>query len=265
MYWEGKREMNRKAKTPARPKNRPSKPAPTPTRGTPVKRTVAARPSKPVARPPKKRPPVASVPPPKAMAVAEIPRPAAKVKAGAARPPKPAAAAAGRAPKAVAPPATAKAAAPTGRTGKAADAAATGSSAAYRGERRKRYETLVEMREQLTQTVRTLSNASLTSTRQPGEELADVGSDNFTREMGLALMTEDGHQLALIEEALERLDQGTYGKCIDCGGRISPLRLDAIPYAKLCVDCKGKREHMEAERMPEPTAEDLSQQDEITE
>jgi len=114
-----------------------------------------------------------------------------------------------------------------------------------RGEKKKRYDALIQMRDQLMEQIRTISLSSLTSSRQPGEELADVGSDNFTREMGLALMTEEGRKMALIEEALERLEQGSYGKCIDCGGRISSLRLDAIPYAKLCVDGKATREKSE--------------------
>jgi DnaK suppressor protein len=137
-------------------------------------------------------------------------------------------------------------------------------ASSYRGEKKKRYDSLVEMREQLFQQLRTLSASSLTSTRQPGEELADIGSDNFSREMGLALMTEEGRVLSLIDEALERLDQGGYGVCIDCGGKISPLRLDAIPYAKLCVDCKGARERNEQDAAPEPTTP-IAQQDELTE
>ncbi len=75
-----------------------------------------------------------------------------------------------------------------------------------------------------------------------GEELADIGSDNFNREMGLALMTEEGHRIQAIQEAIGRLKDGTYGVCMDCEKKIQPGRLDALPHAKLCVNCKSERE-----------------------
>src|SRR5690242_21964858 len=44
-----------------------------------------------------------------------------------------------------------------------------------------------------------------------------------------------------VDRALEKLDEGTYGTCDDCGGSIGTERLDAVPWAALCVDCAGKR------------------------
>ncbi len=103
-------------------------------------------------------------------------------------------------------------------------------------------ERLNEEREQLVRQIRTLSAASLVSSRQAGEELADVGSDDFIRETELALMTEEGKRLALINLALENLANGTYGVCIDCNKNISEGRLKAKPFARLCIDCKTLRE-----------------------
>ncbi len=48
--------------------------------------------------------------------------------------------------------------------------------------------------------------------------------------------------LSKVEEALKRFDEGTYGKCIDCGGDISIERLEAVPYAQRCLECKKKYE-----------------------
>ena len=112
----------------------------------------------------------------------------------------------------------------------------------YRGTKRKRYQALVEMRDLLSRQVRSLSTTSLTSSHQAGEELADVGSDNFSRQLGLALMSEEEQRLALIQDAIQRLEQGAYGTCLDCSQKIPAARLDAIPYARLCVDCKSQRE-----------------------
>jgi DnaK suppressor protein len=101
---------------------------------------------------------------------------------------------------------------------------------------------LLQEREQLVRQIKSLSSASLTSTRQAGEELADVGSDDFIRETELALMSEEGDRLALINNALEELGTGAYGICMDCDNPISAGRLKAKPYAKLCIECKSARE-----------------------
>ena len=101
---------------------------------------------------------------------------------------------------------------------------------------------LLDLRQQLTNQVRALSSVSLKASKQAGEELADVGSDDFVRETELVLMGEEGRRLALVDAALKRLDGGGYGVCKDCGQNISPGRLDAKPYAFFCIDCKTTRE-----------------------
>jgi DnaK suppressor protein len=103
-------------------------------------------------------------------------------------------------------------------------------------------EMLLKERDSLARQIRSLSAASLTSNRQAGEELADVGSDDFIRETELHLMSEEGRRLALINVAIESLDDGNYGTCVDCSKPISVGRLKAKPYARLCIDCKTLRE-----------------------
>ncbi len=110
-------------------------------------------------------------------------------------------------------------------------------------------ESLLEKRDQLVDQIKNLSAASLNQNRQAGEELADVGGDNFMQEMELSLVGEEEKMYYLIEEALERMQNGEYGICNDCGDKIPRGRLEAIPYAKLCVGCKEKRE--ENEGMPQ--------------
>jgi len=72
--------------------------------------------------------------------------------------------------------------------------------------------------------------------------MADVCSDNSRHEMELRLMSEEGDILELIEKAIQRLVDGTYGVCQDCGERISEKRLEARPYAVYCIKCKSARE-----------------------
>ena len=119
------------------------------------------------------------------------------------------------------------------------------SNPVYRGKKKEQYDRLLELREQLVEELRTLSDHSLTYNKQAGEELADIGSDQFLREMELGLVTEEGRKVRLIDEAIERIKGGSYGLCSECGKEISEARLEALPYAKLCIKCKSRRESAE--------------------
>jgi DnaK suppressor protein len=72
--------------------------------------------------------------------------------------------------------------------------------------------------------------------------MADIGSDNFEQEFTLSLMENDGGTLEQIETSLERIEEGTYGQCEECGAKIPKSRLNAIPYAILCVRCAQQQE-----------------------
>ena len=73
--------------------------------------------------------------------------------------------------------------------------------------------------------------------------MADLGTDNFEQEFTLSLMETEGGTLQAIESALERCEEGTFGICEDCGGPIAKSRLQAIPYAAVCIKCAQKREN----------------------
>ena len=72
--------------------------------------------------------------------------------------------------------------------------------------------------------------------------MADIGSDNFEQEFTLSLMENDGGTLTQIEASLERIEEGTYGSCEECGAKIPKARLNAVPYASLCVRCAEQQE-----------------------
>ena len=57
-----------------------------------------------------------------------------------------------------------------------------------------------------------------------------------------ALDNEGREQIARLEEALERVKEGTYGQCSDCGGDIGEARLEALPQALECIDCARRKE-----------------------
>lgn len=72
--------------------------------------------------------------------------------------------------------------------------------------------------------------------------MADVGTENYDQEFTLSLIENEQEVLGQIYEALARIDTGTFGTCEDCGQPIAKPRLQAIPYAKLCIDCARERE-----------------------
>ncbi|MEU9642131.1 TraR/DksA family transcriptional regulator [Streptomyces sp. NPDC048188] len=75
-----------------------------------------------------------------------------------------------------------------------------------------------------------------------GDDEADTGSKNITREHELALAATAREVLSQTERALDRLDAGTYGLCENCGNPIGKARMQAFPRATLCVECKQKQE-----------------------
>ncbi|MEU4088903.1 TraR/DksA family transcriptional regulator [Streptomyces aureus] len=75
-----------------------------------------------------------------------------------------------------------------------------------------------------------------------GDDEADTGTKNITREHEMALNANAREMLEQTERALDRLDAGTYGLCENCGNAIGKARMQAFPRATLCVECKQKQE-----------------------
>jgi RNA polymerase-binding transcription factor DksA len=120
---------------------------------------------------------------------------------------------------------------------------------------------LLDLRDHLIDGVSFLASENLKrSTRDVSGELsgyslhmADAGTDNFDREFALSLVSSDQEALYEIEEALKRLEQGTYGLCEMCEKVIRKERLDAVPFARLCVGCQSSTEKTDR-RPAAPTA-----------
>ena len=72
--------------------------------------------------------------------------------------------------------------------------------------------------------------------------MADVATDNYDREFSLGLASNERRTLYELDDALKRIDEETFGICDDCKGRISKIRLKAVPSARLCIKCQKKRE-----------------------
>ena len=72
--------------------------------------------------------------------------------------------------------------------------------------------------------------------------LADTATETYDREVDYSLEENSEHVLADIDAALKRIDDGTYGLCAGCGRQIAEERLEARPWATLCIGCQRERE-----------------------
>ena len=82
--------------------------------------------------------------------------------------------------------------------------------------------------------------ASMENNSRQGD-MADQASGNNEVHIALKLRQTDAKILQAIEEALQRIEKGTYGICRDCGEPIAPARLLAIPWTRVCIACKEKQ------------------------
>ncbi len=109
-------------------------------------------------------------------------------------------------------------------------------------------ERLLLIRSRLRGDVNALADAALQKTRSEASgdlssmpiHMADIGSDNYEQEFTLNMMQNEEDTLTLIEAALERIEDGTYGTCQECEYDIKKSRLNAIPYTPFCIDCASE-------------------------
>ncbi|MFY9823143.1 MAG: TraR/DksA family transcriptional regulator [Thermoanaerobaculia bacterium] len=70
------------------------------------------------------------------------------------------------------------------------------------------------------------------------EDIVDRANNAYNRELMFSLSDTERTTLLQIENALLRMDEGTYGRCSNCGQTINILRLEAVPWARFCIDCQ---------------------------
>lgn len=88
--------------------------------------------------------------------------------------------------------------------------------------------------------LRTGSNGEATAATSAPMHMADVGTDNFEQEFTFSLLQNQAEVLEEIAEALERIKQGSFGRCEECKSSIPKARLQALPYTRHCVGCARK-------------------------
>jgi DnaK suppressor protein len=109
---------------------------------------------------------------------------------------------------------------------------------------------LIEERERTRKAIAYLHEENRGTTEDEARELsggsdnhlADIATHTYDRELDSTLEESEEVHLAYIDAALRRIEQGSYGTCDNCGHAIHIERLEAMPWATLCIDCKRKAE-----------------------
>ena len=125
---------------------------------------------------------------------------------------------------------------------KTADKAKPAKPVAPRGKNKTALKILLGMREKLL--VKGLEKAVPESLRVPneiGDEADQAGTENI-RDVSILLSARNKEKLLAIEEALEKIGEGNYGICGECGEKIGPGRLRVMPLAKYCITCQSQEE-----------------------
>lgn len=99
-------------------------------------------------------------------------------------------------------------------------------------------ERLLEHRREMTELYERDLKAGQTSTDEGTDDIVDRANNSYNRELMFALSDTERHQLMAVDEALQRLEAGTFGKCLNCGREIGEKRLEAVPWARYCIDCQ---------------------------
>jgi DnaK suppressor protein len=103
-------------------------------------------------------------------------------------------------------------------------------------------ETLETMKTQLLAEIQHDLKQGRESSKDEGMDTYDLASEEREREINFILTDRDRGKLQAIDDALDRMDQGSYGVCESCDQEIAEGRLQAMPFTRLCVQCQADRE-----------------------
>jgi DnaK suppressor protein len=107
---------------------------------------------------------------------------------------------------------------------------------------------LLAKRKELISDVRDSNVGSLEANADRIQDIADQATSAYTKEFLLSIGDAERRMLKQVDEALMKIQQETYGLCEVCGEMINERRLEALPFAKLCIKCQEQEERTKAQR-----------------
>ena len=103
-------------------------------------------------------------------------------------------------------------------------------------------EKLMEMRRQVLRELGEDLKEGREGGKQEGMDTYDLASEERDREISFILTDREREKVQAIQEALDRVENGSYGICESCDSEIAPARLNAMPFSRLCVNCQAEQE-----------------------
>ncbi|HEV3279569.1 MAG TPA: TraR/DksA family transcriptional regulator [Terriglobia bacterium] len=111
---------------------------------------------------------------------------------------------------------------------------------------RKRMDTyrnrLTEKKQELVRLVHEIDRDGREADEEGTQDLADKAANAYTKEFLFHQSNDNRQILTLVNEALDRTKDGSYGICMECGQEVQAKRLDAVPWARHCIECQEKQD-----------------------
>ncbi len=101
---------------------------------------------------------------------------------------------------------------------------------------------LLKKREELSQVVHRTENYGRSAESGDTQDIADMASSSYTKEFFFSKSNNDRFILQLIDEAIKRIEEDSYGSCVNCGKDVQQKRLEAVPWARHCIECQELQE-----------------------
>ncbi len=87
--------------------------------------------------------------------------------------------------------------------------------------------------------------------QDPAQDIADRAASSYTKEFLFSQSNNERQLLQMVETALQRIREGSFGECVSCGNEINARRLEAVPWTRYCIECQEKKEKGQLEEAHE--------------
>jgi len=101
---------------------------------------------------------------------------------------------------------------------------------------------LATRREELARAIARTEQEGREADEDPTVDLADKAANSYTKEFLFGQTHNDWSTLKLVDEALKRIEEGTFGECVSCHQELQQKRLEAVPWTRHCIPCQEKKE-----------------------
>ncbi|HMC30414.1 MAG TPA: TraR/DksA family transcriptional regulator [Candidatus Angelobacter sp.] len=110
---------------------------------------------------------------------------------------------------------------------------------------------LEERQQSLRKTVSRTEEDGRIADQDTAQDIADRAASSYTKEFLFSQSNNDRQLLQMVETALQRIREGSFGECVGCGNEINAKRLEAVPWTRYCIECQEKLEKGQLEEARE--------------